>query len=264
MNVVTSLRVHVAPVGFETDRIVIPAEQRKADRVWLMAHNSDRKAKQYQDIIQERLEKEQIEVLEKPHDRMDLFDIIRATREIIQEETNNNIFVNLSSGSKMQAVGCVMACMMFNRDGNVHSYYVEPETYHRQEKTQPLSSGVKQIQDMPKYDIRIPSPIQIETLKIVYEAQSPVRKIDLLSQLRKAGIIMIRGQDDNAMNSHSDHIIVGAQGNAEAGSLASMDQNLVRPLINWGFLDVEKRGRNRYVSLTEAGKNTARFLSGSS
>jgi hypothetical protein len=34
------LRVHVAPVGFEVDRIVIPAIQMKADRVWLITHSN--------------------------------------------------------------------------------------------------------------------------------------------------------------------------------------------------------------------------------
>jgi hypothetical protein len=33
------LRVHIAPVGFEVDRIVIPAIQMKADRIWLITHD---------------------------------------------------------------------------------------------------------------------------------------------------------------------------------------------------------------------------------
>lgn len=37
---ITNLRVHVAPVGFEIDKIVIPAKQRKADRVWLLVHEN--------------------------------------------------------------------------------------------------------------------------------------------------------------------------------------------------------------------------------
>ena len=34
------LRVHIAPVGFEIDRIVIPARKMRADKVWLIAHNN--------------------------------------------------------------------------------------------------------------------------------------------------------------------------------------------------------------------------------
>ena len=35
----TMLRIHIAPVGFEQDRIVLPAENMKADRIWLIVHD---------------------------------------------------------------------------------------------------------------------------------------------------------------------------------------------------------------------------------
>jgi len=34
MPSLANLRVHIAPVGFEVDRIVIPAKNLKADKVW--------------------------------------------------------------------------------------------------------------------------------------------------------------------------------------------------------------------------------------
>ena len=40
MDNVVDLRVHIAPVGYEEDRIVIPAVQKKADRVWLLVHSN--------------------------------------------------------------------------------------------------------------------------------------------------------------------------------------------------------------------------------
>ena len=40
MNEIANLRVHIAPVGFEIDRIVIPIKKMKADRVWLLVHDS--------------------------------------------------------------------------------------------------------------------------------------------------------------------------------------------------------------------------------
>ncbi|MFL6399788.1 MAG: DUF6293 family protein, partial [Nitrososphaeraceae archaeon] len=39
INSLQILRVHVAPVGFEVDRIVLPAINMKADRVWLIIHD---------------------------------------------------------------------------------------------------------------------------------------------------------------------------------------------------------------------------------
>jgi len=40
MSSLQTLRVHVALVGFEVDRIVLPAIEMKADRVWLIVHNN--------------------------------------------------------------------------------------------------------------------------------------------------------------------------------------------------------------------------------
>ena len=33
-------RIHIAPVGFEIDRVVIPAVDNKADKVFLLVHNN--------------------------------------------------------------------------------------------------------------------------------------------------------------------------------------------------------------------------------
>jgi len=35
-----NLRVHIAPVGFEIDRVIIPAKKLKADKVWLLVHDN--------------------------------------------------------------------------------------------------------------------------------------------------------------------------------------------------------------------------------
>ena len=46
MTKIAKLRVQIAPVGFEIDRVVLPAKQERADRVWLLTHEnkSDDKA----------------------------------------------------------------------------------------------------------------------------------------------------------------------------------------------------------------------------
>ena len=40
MNNIANLRVHIAPVGFEVDRVVIPAKNMRADKVWLLIHDN--------------------------------------------------------------------------------------------------------------------------------------------------------------------------------------------------------------------------------
>ena len=40
MTNLATFRVHIAPLGFEIDRIVIPLKQTKADKLWILAHDN--------------------------------------------------------------------------------------------------------------------------------------------------------------------------------------------------------------------------------
>ena len=54
MKSIINQRIHIAPVGFEIDRIVLPAEEMKADLVYLVIHDNlaNDKAKKYHTEIQ--------------------------------------------------------------------------------------------------------------------------------------------------------------------------------------------------------------------
>ena len=74
------LRIQVAPVGFEIDRIVLPAINMKADRVLLIVHSGSDvdKGDKFVKAIQSKLNDARIECLQAPDDRIDLFDILKA------------------------------------------------------------------------------------------------------------------------------------------------------------------------------------------
>lgn len=255
MEKISDLRVHIAPVGFEIDRVAIPAETRRADMVWLMVSDNNGPARGFSDKIKDRLTKKNIPVKIKMHDRMDLFDIIRAAREIIQDEETNNVFVNLSSGSKIQAVGCMMACMMFNKRDNIHPYYADPETYYEHPEGTPLSHGVRDIIDLPHYEISIPDDHLVRTMKIIHDSPSGrISKSLLVRKLVAAGILYVKDdsfmEDDDAIRA----TII------PTGALAALNNCIVQHLKRWKFIHVEKRGRSQWVSLTEAGINATRIL----
>ena len=54
MKDIINLRIHIAPVGFEVDRIVIPAVEMKADKVWLIVHDNvaEDKAAKYREKVE--------------------------------------------------------------------------------------------------------------------------------------------------------------------------------------------------------------------
>ena len=125
-----TLPVHVAPVGFEVDRIVLPAVEMKADRVWLIT-NSPEAADgcKFVKSIQSQLKHAGTECSQMEADRIDLFDILNALRLTILKEKGNSILVNVSVGSKIKAIASMMACMMFKDIAMIKPYYAVPEKY---------------------------------------------------------------------------------------------------------------------------------------
>src|SRR5215831_19262927 len=91
MNI-SHLRIHIAPVGFEIDRIVIPVREMKADKVFLLMHGDPAKdkARPYMEKIRTDLKKEKIEVQVVYSDRFDLFKILKSVKEIVQKEIGND------------------------------------------------------------------------------------------------------------------------------------------------------------------------------
>ncbi len=239
-----NLRIHIAPVGYEVDRIVLSAKEKKADRVYLLVHEnpSADKAVSFYDQISKELEKLNIEVIRQYHDRLDLFKIIKSIKEIIDKEKGNIIYVNLAAGSKIQAIAGMMACMMFNDNQNVHPFYVEAQNYTRF-SGKPISTGIKEIQTMPTYEIKKPQPKHIAALKIIKENGGRISKKEMAELAKKEKLIIVNAENPNQ------------------ATFASLDKNIIDVLENqWHFVRVEKIGRTRWINITKDGKNATEFL----
>ncbi|MEO9276681.1 MAG: DUF6293 family protein [Nitrososphaera sp.] len=246
MSNLSKLRVHIAPVGFEIDRVVIPAKIERADKVWLLIHDKphEDKASSYRETIMKELKKLNIKTEIARADRMDLFKTIKAVKEIVQQENKNDIYVNVASGSKIQAIACMMACMIFNKQNNVKPFYAEAEKYAAFEGKQ-QSIGWKRNIALPSYEIQIPKPELVTALRIIKENGGKIRKKEMAQLADDAKIITIGAKDENF----------------EQARFASLDKNIIQPLADqWKFVEVEKVGRNRWIRITEAGLQAAEFL----
>jgi len=246
MPTLENLRVQIAPVGFEIDRIVIPAKEMRADKVWLLVHDkpNEDKATSFIEKIQKQLKKEKIKVVKEHHNRLDLFEIIKSVKQIIENEKGNNVYVNLASGSKIQAIACMMACMMFNQKKNIMPFYAEAKNYLGFEGKQ-LSSGVKNLMEVPTYDIKTPEPRHVDALRIIKQKGGKITKKEMAEIADKIGLISVNAEKENYTQAR----------------FASLDQNIIQPLKEkWNFVDVEKIGRTRWIHITEDGVNATKFL----
>ena len=245
-NILTKLRmrrVNISAVGFEIDRVVLPAIELKADKIWLITHNnkSDDKGFEFVNKIKERLTEVKIEVEEENADRKDLFDTLRAFRSIVGKEQGNEIIVNVSTGSKIQSIAFMMGCMMFKDFGRIKPYYAEPDKYmttsHEQE-----TIGLKDIVLLPDYKIEIPKQNLIKCMVLIDK--------------QKNGKVTKKNLKDLALKKNLIH--VGEKKTETAAYMAL--KNLIEPLQNWNFIEIEKKGTSNIVSLSQEGKNALQFL----
>jgi hypothetical protein len=255
-GLIDTLRIHIAPVGFEVDRIVLPAVRKKADRVWLItekpSHQED-KGSPYAKSIARKLKESNIDCQQASADRIDLFDILRALRTIIMREKGNHILVNVSVGSKIQAIASMMACMMFKDMATIRPYYVVPERYNTillDEKKNQETEGMKDIISLPEYKIEIPNEKLIKCMHMIsLHKDNKITKRELKDLALNNNLIQVGKKDTQDKEERRDQ-----------AAYMALNKNLIEPLMEWKFVSVEKIGARHIVSLTEEGINALRFL----
>jgi hypothetical protein len=262
VNSLQILRVHVAPVGFEVDRIVLPAIRMKADRVWLIVHSEPHadKGSRFVKLIQSKLKDTRIDCLQAQADRIDLFDILRVLRTIVLREKGNSILVNVSVGSKIQAIASMMACMMFKDIAMIKPYYVVPQRYNStlvKEEEKQETEGVKDIIGLPEYKIEIPTDKLIRCLDIINKkTDGKITKRELKDLTIEHNLIYVEEGDDKKTIGGKKR----AREYSDQAAYMTLNKNLIEPLLDWRFITQSKIGSHHVVSLTEDGKHALKFL----
>ena len=82
-------------------------------------------------------------------------------------------------------------------------------------------------------------------MKIIKDAGGRIQKKKMAEEAEKRKIITVNAREQNFTQAR----------------FASLDKNIVQPLVEtWGFVEVEKIGRNRWLKMTEDGDHAAEFL----
>jgi hypothetical protein len=252
-------RIQIAAVGFEVDRIVLPAIEYKADLVYLMVHSnvSEDKATGFVDKIIEKLKKKKIKVEKIYADRFDLFEIIREIKNIIRENRKADFLINVASGSKIHAIAFMMACMIFDDRSNIKPFYAVPVDYHKYKGDEQQTSGVKEVQLIPTYRINTPEDILLKALTVIKELieksnNKRVTKKELATTMEEKKIIKVGGETEEGSKIPKNH---------RMSKYTTLDKKIIKPLkLDWGFIDEERVGKNRRIFFTEDGIAASKFL----
>ena len=162
----------------------------------------------YAESIAKKLKESYIECRQASADRIDVFDKIRALRTIIFHENGNHILVNVSVGSKIQAIASMMACMIFKDMATIKPYYVVPEGYNTillEEKRNQETEGMKDIITLPEYKIEIPNEKLIECMHMISQHKgNKITKRELKDLALNKNLIQVGKKDTLNKEERSD------------------------------------------------------------
>jgi hypothetical protein len=243
--IMLKLRIHIAPIGFEIDRVVEPLIRLKADKIWLILEDNieTSNANYHHKKIKERLEELKIDFEERRCDIRSLFDLLNNFRIIIEQEQNHHIFINVSTGNKIEAIAGMMASMIFNNDSsNITPYYIVPENYEKPKKGQQITSGYKSVIQLPNYKIERPKETLIFALKIIQD-NNLVSKKSLIEKFITHDLIVI---------DKSDH--------TESAKHSQLNKKFLEPLSQRGLIEIQGKGKSARIKITGDGENILKFL----
>jgi len=239
MSKVSRRRIHIAPVGFEVDRVVLPAKMDKADKVFLMVHSnrSEDKATKYTEEIEKRLKRSKIETEQVMADLWNIEEITRVTRDLILANSDCEIAINLASGSTNHSIGMDRACMTFKNRWNLRPFYPFAKTYNGFVYPLQQTEGVKELKTIVPHRIQIPEDELIQALKIIKQGQGKngMKKKDLAKACENEHLISYTGKSPNSI-------------------LIALDRQILQKLEHrWKAVRVVKPHNHHLVSLTEEG-----------
>lgn len=225
-------RVHIVPVGYEYERIVQPAEKFRADIVVLIGHEDDKdgsEGDQHLDNAIEALDDLGVEIEPRECDIFDLYSSMGAIAESIAEHEDDEVFVNVSTGSKVTAIAGMIASMVLDST----PYYVRAKDYDKD------PDDIEAFTELPTYPIDAPDSEQVDILQFIHRfsnRQGPPTKGDV-----------IHFSEQFNLNYVSQNV-------AGKGKYRLLDTHIVEPLKQRGYIQESKQGRNKILSLTDDGR----------
>lgn len=237
-------QIHIAPMGYEHGRIVEPITDYDADYAILIDYRPDDEPNEeisrpdYHDDVREDIRSAGIDVETLTCDIFDLYSSLGMIAELASKFSDHNVYVNLASGSKVTAIGGMIACMATD----AIPYYVSAETYAGG-KESPVAKDPTDPEELPKYHIEPPERQHIAVLDHVQENE-PVTKQELISLGQEEELPFIARYDTQDVL------------NPQRGYYRRLDSQIVDPLRERTYIEVVEHSKYRYISTTESGRNT--------
>lgn len=223
------LRVHIAGLGYEVQRIVRPVLDMRADKVYLLTDRPDAALKPYHDAVLRHLRGAKVESHVRLCEVWDPNAVVGEMGRIAEAERGNHVYVNLGTGPKTCAIGGSLAAMLWGLD----AYYPRVD-YAADDVELAQDKPVKATTFVPAFRLDPPGGDVLAVLELLSKKRGkPARKKEVVERLRERGFLR-QGVSAQAEQNVADRVLKRA--------------------LEWGFLDSEGEGRRRRIKLNERGE----------
>ena len=225
------LRIHIAGQGFEVRRIVMPALDMRADRVYLLTDAPSSKLKPYHDRVMKRLKAANVETRVRLCEVWDPNAVVGEIGRIAAEERDNHVYVNLGTGPKTCAIAGSLAAMLWGLD----AYYPKVDyDAGTDDPAVPDDRPVTGTTFIPTFRLDPPGGDVLAVLELLGEKRGkPARKKEVVERLRDRGFL---------------------RKDASAQADQNVADRVLKRALEWGFLDSEGEGRRRRLRLNARGE----------
>jgi hypothetical protein len=233
------VEVHIAPLGYEYDRIKEPIVRYNADKLYLL-RDPNRGQAEYHDSLADELSENGVSVQSRDVELEDMYDVLGEVTTLADQYRDDIVRVNVSSGPKLATIGAALACMATNASG----YYVHPTSRPHPIEERPRTEGMEIAEQLPSYPLETPTTDQVQILEYIdstRETYTP-KKSDLIDFAEENELsFMTRSKPAN-----------------EKAKFALLNNRIIDPLEADGYIEVDSVGRTKQVLLTEIGRNALR------
>lgn len=242
-------RVQIVPLGFEYTRLKAPILHWKADVVVALEYaDATRDIPYITELLDELAANDRITLDRRPCDLFDLYDALGAITRAIADYETDDVYVNLSAGSKITAIAGMIACMA----SEASPLYARPDYGPDGERIpdEPLHDEVATMFELPTTPIDRPSNLHLAFLAQIAD-QTNEDAQGWYQGVSKKALIGFALEEEFLF-------VVESETTTQKGYYRLLDRHVLDPLHERGYVTVEQVGRRKYVSVTANGENTLR------
>jgi hypothetical protein len=248
--------VHIVPLGWEYDRVVLPVRLLKAHRVYLLCKPSEDPERRYfLEKVTRRLERDGVQVKHRDVDsNLDTIGLMREVSGIIIEESaaGNRILINIASAGKVAALAVSLAAMAHLPRDSGGLYYPIAKDYTRTEKDR-LKHGLARglsgdPVSLPHFRIQLPAHPADWLLADI--AASPGHRLGYDAMIPRCIDWKISGFKIPSGDRHEIRMMRNRNS-------VQFNKRVVQKLRNLDLVKIENEGKARALILTVAGLHVA-------